>query len=309
MQGYYEYSRDNYRVPSCWKAVDNACAPHFHSSIELLYVTKGEIHVALNGWPAKVEEGCFLISPSYAVHYYQTEGHSSAYVLTVPLEVIPSYKALLAKKTFTECCSRDRSDGEILHCLERLCSLTADTEKMESLSGRNTVKGYIYVLLGHVIEETGLRDFTESPNASLARDILSYLQDNYQKEITLDSLAQTFGYSKSRFSHLFHRYFGSGISEYVNDLRCRSAVEAITEQDLSMVDIAMSVGFESTRTFYRAFRRCYGMTPSEYASRHMVGEAADEVKEESRDKKAASDVETACMPDPCQQMQNICRQV
>ena len=75
-----------------------------------------------------------------------------------------------------------------------------------------------------------------------------------------------------------------------------------------MVDIAMSVGFESTRTFYRAFKRCYGMTPSEYASRHMVGAAADAAKKEAREKEEEKSME-ACMPDPCQQMQNICRQV
>ena len=84
-------------------------------------------------------------------------------------------------------------------------------------------------------------------------------------------LYTSFGYSKSRFSHLFHEYFGSGISEYVNTLRCKAAAEALARHEVSMVEIAMGVGFESARTFYRAFKRCYGMTPSQYASRHTAG--------------------------------------
>ncbi len=274
MKGFYEYERDHQRLPSCWKTVDDSCPSHFHSSIELLYVTKGAVSSLVDGQPFVVEEKCFLISPSYAVHSNQTEGFSEGYVLTVPLDAIPSYKALLSKKTFDRCCCRDRSGGELRRCMRMLSRLTADDTNMDSIYKMNMIKGYVYVLLGYVLEETGLRDFAESPNASLARAILSYLQENYQSEISLGSLAQTFGYSKSRFSHLFHQYFGSGISEYVSELRCRAAVDAVARRELSMVEIAMSVGFESVRTFYRAFKRCYGMTPSQFAERHTEAEIA-----------------------------------
>lgn len=270
MQGTYEYTRDNHRLPACWKTENDACEPHFHSNIEVLYVLKGQIRAALNGRPALVGEGEFLISPSYTVHYYQTEAYSYAYVLTIPTEAIPSYKSFLSKKTFANCCCKDRSGGEMRHCLEALNRLTLEGEE-ESIRRLNTIKGYVYVLFGLMLEESGVQDVSENQNTSLAKDILTYLQAHYQGDLTLEALAQTFGYSKSRFSHLFHEYFGSGISEYVNTLRCKAAAEALARHEVSMVEIAMGVGFESARTFYRAFKRCYGMTPSQYASRHTAG--------------------------------------
>lgn len=271
MQGIYEYTRDNCRVPACWKTENDECSPHFHSSIEVLYVIEGQIRAALNGRPAQVNQGEFLISPSYTVHYYQTESHSFAYVLTIPMEAIPSYKSFFAKKTFARCCCCDHSNGEMVHCLEALSCLTLQDGE-ESIKRLNTLKGYAYILLGLILEETGIQDISENQNTSLAKDILIFLQAHYQNDLTLDLLAQNFGYSKSRFSHLFHEYFGSGISEYVNNLRCKAAAEALTRQEVSMVEIAMGVGFESVRTFYRAFKRCYGMTPSQYANRHTAPE-------------------------------------
>ena len=69
----YEYRRDNYRHPSWWRSKDDTCLPHFHSSVELLYVYKGELNACLNGKNYEVKANHILLSPSYTVHYYTTE--------------------------------------------------------------------------------------------------------------------------------------------------------------------------------------------------------------------------------------------
>ena len=56
--------------------------------------------------------------------------------------------------------------------------------------------------------------------------------------------------------------------EYVSVLRCRQAAQLLLESDMTMLDIAMNVGFECLRTFYRAFKSCYEMTPTQYVKAH-----------------------------------------
>jgi AraC-like DNA-binding protein len=51
--------------------------------------------------------------------------------------------------------------------------------------------------------------------------------------------------------------------EYINGLRCRHALELLREKNTTITDIALASGFDSTRTFYRAFQRCFGCTPNE----------------------------------------------
>jgi hypothetical protein len=55
--GTYEYTRDSDRLPICWEYPDNQCLPHFHSSLELIYVRAGEMKATLDGRTHPVRAG------------------------------------------------------------------------------------------------------------------------------------------------------------------------------------------------------------------------------------------------------------
>ena len=77
-------------------------------------------------------------------------------------------------------------------------------------------------------------------------------------------MAARFGYSRSRFSHLFKSTVGYSLPQYLNLLRCRSVCELMMTSDRPIVDLAVSAGFNNTHTFYSAFKAHYHMTPREY---------------------------------------------
>lgn len=265
MQNYfsYEYSRDIRKRPFCWKVENNTCSPHFHNSIEFIYVTSGEIKALLNGQVFYVIENQFLIVPSYTIHTYTTEQSSSSYVFTIPLDAIPSYKSVLSKKTFASLLVEESSlNNDLKYCLDAICTLFSD---IDSLNQYNIVKGYTYVFLGILINHVGLVDISTSKIIPLAQDILIYLQNNYLQPLTLEGIAEHFGYSKSRFSHVFNSYFGCTLVNYINGLRCRHALALMKEKSNTITEIALASGFESTRTFYRAFKKCFGSTPMDHS--------------------------------------------
>lgn len=258
MQGTYELSRDNIRHPSCWYSLDNTCPPHFHSSIEIVYVLDGSFRATLNGEPHLVRQGEILITSSYTVHYYSPEHGSRSIILIVPLDFVPAYSDLLAKKTFSQCVYDPGADrGELLHCLRRILIQPATEGSL------NIIRGYLYVILGMLTEKISMCDVTGDDERGLTREILIYLQNNYLSDVSLESLAQHFGYSKSRFSHVFGAHFGCGLPQYVSTLRCRHAASLLASS-ATPTEAAMSSGFDSMRTFYRCFRRCFGMTPADY---------------------------------------------
>lgn len=260
MYGFYEHARDNYKYPSCWSVKNNSCLPHFHSSIELVYLVDGEQKSNINSGVYTVLKDQLSISSSYMVHSYSTESYSDSIILIVPLDFIPSYRSILSKKAFSQCVYDTKDDeGELLHCMERILSEMESDQK----SSLTIIKGYIYVILGMLIERVGLADMNEDESSSLTKDILIYLQDNYLEKLSLEMLAQKFGYSKSRFSHIFNKRFGCGISEYIDTMRCRHAAVMLSNSS-TLIDAALNSGFESMRTFYRCFKRCFGVTPSDY---------------------------------------------
>lgn len=261
MESLYEHTRDCDKSPVCWRILNDRCMPHFHSSMEFVYITAGELKATLNGKPYTVKKGQILISPSYTLHYYSTEEYSESIVLIVPLDFITTYNKVFKQKEFSRFLCEGDADGEILHCMSRLAA-----EGREGVTeDDNIARGYITVILAMLIDRVGLVDIPAGQNRYLTRDILVYLQNNYLDDVSLGLLASHFGYSKSRFSHIFNDSFGCSINEYVNSLRCRHAANLLV-QGSPMIDVAMSSGFECIRTFYRRFKQCYGMTPTQYCS-------------------------------------------
>ncbi|MBQ4551857.1 MAG: helix-turn-helix transcriptional regulator, partial [Clostridia bacterium] len=84
--------------------------------------------------------------------------------------------------------------------------------------------------------------------------------------------ARQFGYSKSRFSHLFNETLGCPPGAFINALRCQHAARAMLESDQPLLEIAMNAGFECPRTFYRVFKQYYGVTPTQYCNAHRTAQ-------------------------------------
>lgn len=266
LQSLYEIDRDSDRYPVCWECRDPHCLPHFHNSLEFAYVVKGETQALIAGRTAAIKEGeLFLVSGS-VVHAYLNNTGAKIIILIVPLGFIPLYAPLFSRKVFSREKEGDGSlNEEVLHCLRQLLKLGQCGEENENL-----VRSYIYVILGLLIQSVGLSEASEEK--ALSQDVLFYLQNSYLFPLSLEDLARRFGYSKYRFSHIFNKSVGCSLTQYIGSLRARHAANLLRESDAPLLDVAMNSGFDSLRTFYRSFKNCYGMTPTEY--RHRAGEAA-----------------------------------
>jgi len=69
------------------------------------------------------------------------------------------------------------------------------------------------------------------------------------------------------FSNLFKKNIGKGFAEYLRDVRLDKARRLLAETEHKIVEIAMMVGYESYKSFTRAFRDVMGMQPTEYRQR------------------------------------------
>lgn len=255
----YEISRDSRAHPSFWYSLNNNCAPHFHSALELVYVRNGIMEATLNGKFYSLQGGELLLVPSYAVHRYLTPVKSDTVVMIIPLSYIPAFQKILAGKNFSLCHISDKSlNKEVARCMRRCCEL--QQKAPDSMATR----GYIHVILALLTENIPLEDMSTKDDDALVRNILSYLNNNYKNSLSLKSIADEFGYSASRFSHIFNKHVGCSISEYVNALRCRQVAGMLLDGEESIIQAAMSAGFNSMRTFYRAFMHVFGVSPSKY---------------------------------------------
>lgn len=101
----------------------------------------------------------------------------------------------------------------------------------------------------------------------LVRQAQEYIQENYQKDLSLDALSKELDISPYYFSKLFKEETGSNFVEYLTNLRMSRAKELLKEESRSMKEICMEVGYSDPNYFSRIFKKNVGLTPTEYRER------------------------------------------
>ena len=99
---------------------------------------------------------------------------------------------------------------------------------------------------------------------SFIYDVISYMEQNFQKEISLATIAESLGYEYHYLSRQFHNHFHMNFKQFLNIYRIDFAMDQLLHTDSSITDIAHASGFQTVRTFNRAFLEQTGMTPSEF---------------------------------------------
>lgn len=100
-------------------------------------------------------------------------------------------------------------------------------------------------------------------NRKTIQCILDYIEDNLKAEINMDEMCDMAGYSYVHFCRLFSHYVGLSPSEYITRRRLIHAVYDMSN-GITKVDIALSYGFETYAGFYKAFKREFNCSPSEF---------------------------------------------
>ena len=253
MPDFFEKHRDDMQGTEIWFSERLHFLPHYHAAVELAYVLEGTVSAVIGGKNVVAHAGEMFISGAYTVHSYNDE-HAPAMVAIFPLVETPAIQKQLLAGRFEKAVLRDE-DGTLKTMLDLLYAHRTDEIIRKGLS---------YSILGYIMKTACFSYSNSGIKSGMMSDVLRYLSENYTQNINVESIATHFGYSRSRFSHLFKANIGVSIPRFINILRCRDAVKALLETDLPVVDIAINAGFNNTHTFYVAFKELYGMTPGEY---------------------------------------------
>ena len=100
--------------------------------------------------------------------------------------------------------------------------------------------------------------------------ILSRIES--QVRVNLSEIAQSLNMDVTVLSRLVQKYTGCTFTELLHTARFNRAITMLRDTNLSVTDIAASIGYENTAFFYRRFAQIYGCTPAEYRKKHQKNE-------------------------------------
>ena len=125
------------------------------------------------------------------------------------------------------------------------------------------------------IEANGLQNLANTQKkANAFKEIQTYIlteQRYLDPYLSLENLSQEMGTSTSSLSKLINTYSESNFSDFINKFRVEEAKKLLSRPDYgsyTIVAIGLECGFNSKSTFYNAFKKFTGKTPTQFRARH-----------------------------------------
>ena len=245
---------------------------HSHSFYELLYCESGNIQYLIKGNRYSIKKGDIILVPPGISHrpifHEELKEPYSRIVLWISSEYIqelihkiPDYMNARTPVDHYYVLRTNNTKYEYLHdyFLRGVTESAKKTFGWEAMLFYNT--GQLVIELYRIVTNKNITRKTEKED-ELDR-ILSYIESNYKNKISLDDAAREFLISKSTLSKLFQNRLNISFYRYVTQRRLINAKKRI-EKGESLDKLGISCGFNDYATFYRAFKKEYGLTPREY---------------------------------------------
>ena len=143
--------------------------------------------------------------------------------------------------------------------------LKINNQYLRTLQEINDIEKLCYKLQ-EVVEvfTENMFNYIPSKNNEIIRRAISYIAQNYSRNLTLEEVAGHVHLNPTYFSTLFKQSSGSSFKEYLNIVRVEESKRLLANTDYSIIDIAVATGFENQSYFSKVFKKYTGLTPKQY---------------------------------------------
>lgn len=154
---------------------------------------------------------------------------------------------------------------------ERQCRLIFEAFRSRDVSASLAAAGHLHLLFA-ALRKAAAADSPpgqllrpDSHADELVRQIIGYMSTQYAEPITIEGMAESIGYNRAYLSRLFKRHTGLAPATFLTKLRIDNGRRLLRERlELTVEQIASSVGFQDALYFSKQFRRWYAQSPTDY---------------------------------------------
>ncbi|CAM3562005.1 helix-turn-helix transcriptional regulator [Marinicrinis lubricantis] len=104
---------------------------------------------------------------------------------------------------------------------------------------------------------------TSKNNDTILKQMVELIHRNYNENLKLETLSETFNYNSAYLGKLFKNYTGEYFNTYLDKVRIDKAKELL-QQDLKVYQVAERIGYTNVDYFHSKFKKYVGISPSAY---------------------------------------------
>ncbi len=247
---------------------------HTHNYYEIIFCNNGNVKYLIGEKIYDVSYGDIIIIPPNIMHgplhYNNNNEPYERYVLWLDATFFANEikNDSMLVYAFENC---NKNNYYVLHT-EKTMSAKIKTLFGLLFNEKNTQKpGWSKVVYCHalhlIVEISRILYYNSSICANntddLVKDIVMYIEENLSNKITIEILSDHFFVSKSTISHLFKKQLDVSPSHYIIQRRLEEAKLQIAD-NIPLYNIMQSCGFSDYSSFYKLFKKYYGISPKQY---------------------------------------------
>lgn len=241
---------------------------HYHREIELISITEGSAEFYINSKCYPVKKGDVLIIPPYALHRGRTAEHELTSYDCICFDLQLLCDEILKNGLESQALSiisADRgcsSDSEQLQAYIKKARIACEKNEagweLEAIGNISLLFGFLKK--NHLISQ----NFESKTETLFGEKVMTYIRQNAFCPITSRDAANALYMNHSYFCRLFKKTFGSPFEKYVLIYRLEKARLYLTNTTLSVTEIALHLGFQSSSYFCKTFKERFHTTPLSY---------------------------------------------
>jgi AraC-like DNA-binding protein len=246
---------------------DSPC--NWHKNIEVIYITKGEGFIRYGTDEYALREGDLVIINSGSIHHLYSNAGIDYYCIIIDDEFCENNGIDIETYEFDKITRDEETASVFLEVAEMMKNEILKKNGDDRMAIPKVRRGMLSLMITlcekHMIDDDENAKKKDRSEEHIKK-ALSYINENFNKDITLESLAQAVGISKYHLSREFKKFTGETIFTYTNIIRCRNAEICILD-GMSVSDAAYASGFETMSYFSGTYKKLMGIHPSKVNKR------------------------------------------
>ena len=255
---------------------------HWHPEIELTWIISGQIEYYVNDRKYLLSEGEGLFGNINTLHSgYMKDGQDCDYLsVTFHPRFIYGYENSLLQTKYVDFITSNELwhslkfekdvtwHQDIIRQIQDICQLAQEPPEDYELQVHMILCSIWQKLYLHYVSQPSVSLLHPQKHLKRLKDILTYVQEHYAQEITLDDVASHVNICKSECCRFFKKYMKMTIFEYVLFLRIQNSLLLLKNGE-SVTKTAGMAGFSTPAYYGQIFKRYMGCSPSQYRKQHM----------------------------------------
>lgn len=266
---YQRRTSDFYCRDSRYDSKTMGYTAHLHYHIELGFLFRGHTRTTVDSVEYDVRGGDVIMVFPNQIHRFETLEREEFILLIVNPDWLPEFSAQFTGTLPTSnLLVGAAEDAELRNLIYKISEVYYGNEPYREM----ILRGYVLAFFGKLFQKYDLRE-VQSRDYHVLGMILNYCITHSDQNLSLAVLEKELHISKYYVSHIMSNKLHMGFNDYINSLRVSNACKHLIQSDRTVTEISEIVGFNTMRTFNRAFVKQMGCTPTEYRAQKRIKES------------------------------------